>query len=335
MKKVSLVLFLALLMGGCGTKAKVYTLKPAEVSVMSSHKKIFVESFKGDRIGFKERLKTALFELNYNKTPYFELTYGKAQAIILGNISSQVHDDLYQNQYITHFDKEGKKEKKVENRQVRPYMAMKYYDFPYSSPKSKLDKKHLSTDKEISVEMCLEREVTLEGRFEIVADAKILYIQPFNESLKEKECSYTHYPSINEESMLNALQDRVIDKFINSIAPQKISYEIEVLSKTPKNYSLEEKEALKNALYFVEEEKYPQAEVWFTKLVTLSNHESFTALYNLGIMQEANGKYAQALQTYIESQKLDDKEIGLSVEAIERINRTQKMEIEAINEIEK
>ncbi|KIM03048.1 MAG: hypothetical protein KN64_13255 [Sulfurovum sp. AS07-7] len=335
MRSISLVFISILFFNGCGSKAKVYTLKPAEISAMSSHKKIYIDRFDGDDIGFQEKLKTSLVELRYNKTPYFELTYGKSNALIYGRISHRIRDDVYQNQYITHFDKNGKKGERKEHKEIRPYMATKYYDFPHKDSQKNFDKKNPAPKESVEVEMCLEREVSLHGNIEIVANSKILYIYPIDKQVSKKECSYSEYPRVDTRMLLEDAQYDAIDDFIAKIAPQKVSYEIDLIDSAEKNWTKEQKNILKNAMNFIEDERYNEAQQLLVSLVNSTNRQSFVALYNLGIVLEAKAKYDEAKLIYKEASKLYSKDVGLSIEAINRITNTQKSEIEAINEIEK
>jgi tetratricopeptide (TPR) repeat protein len=135
--------------------------------------------------------------------------------------------------------------------------------------------------------------------------------------------------------LLEDVQYDVIDDFIAKIAPQKVSYEIDLIDSAEKNWTKEQKNILKNAMNFIEDERYNEAQQLLVSLVNSTNRQSFVALYNLGIVLEAKAKYDESKLIYKEASKLYSKDVGLSIEAINRITNTQKSEIEAINEIEK
>lgn len=327
MKKISIILAILFSFYGCGTKVKVNTLMPSDVSAMSSHKKIKVNNFLGDDIGFTNQLKATLINLKYDNLPYFELTYINPNAIINGQIDYDVMNNLYENIYIYHYDKDGKKQKK---NQYKSKATKKDYDFNKKDNK----KKNFPRD-EVEVELCLEKNVHLIGNIEITTNSKILYLYPIDNVVTQTDCSFYHYPHINDALLVSEAENSAINDFVGKIAPKKITYEIKIIDKLEDGYTKDQKEMFLAGIVLIKDGRYLEAEALFERLVAVTNEHSFVAFYDYGAILEANGKYDKAKTTYEKASKIPNKNNSMAIESIYRASNTKLLEKSAIKEIKK
>ncbi|MDD5360389.1 MAG: tetratricopeptide repeat protein [Sulfurovaceae bacterium] len=325
MKKISIIVVILFSFYGCGTKVKVNTLMPSEVSAMSSHKKIKVNNFIGDNIGFTNRLKASLINLKYDNLPYFELTYTNPNATINGQIDYGVMNNLYENVYIVHYDKDGKKtgEKKYQSSATK-----KDYNFNKKDNK----KKNFPRD-EVNVELCLEKSVHLGGNIEVTAGNKILYVYPIDNVATQTDCSFYIYPYIDDTLLVSEVQNSAINDFVGKIAPKKITYEIKIIDKPEDGYTKDQKEMFLAGIVLIKEGRYLEAEALFERLVAITNGYSFAAFYDYGTVLEANGKYDKAKTTYEKASKIPSKNSAMALESIYRVSDTKFFENSAIKEL--
>lgn len=328
MKKISIILVILFSFYGCGTKVKVNTLMPSDVSAMSSHKKIKVNNFLGDNIGFTNRLQISLFNINYDNKPYFERTHTNPEAIIDGQINYSVMNNLYENIYIVHYDKN--KKKNVEKK-YRSNITKKDYDFNKKDNK----KKNFPRD-EVEVELCLEKSIHLRGNIGITAGPKILlYSHPIYNVATQTNCSFYNYPYIDDMSLLDEVQNSAINDFVSKVAPKKITYEIKIIDKPEDNYTKDQKELFLAGMVLIKDGRYLEAEALFERLVAITSGHSFVAFYDYGAILEANGKYDKAKTTYEKASKIPNKNNSIAIESIYRVSNTKFLEKSAIKEIKK
>lgn len=327
MKKISIILIILFSIYGCGTKVKVNTLMPSDVSAMSLHKKIKVNNFLGDNIGFTNRLKATLINLRYDNLPYFELTYTNPNATINGQIDYDVMNNLYENIYIYHYDKDGKKQKK---NQYKSKATKKDYNF-----NKKDNKKKNFPREEVEIELCLEKSVHLRGNIEITAGKKMLYIYPIDNMVTQTDCSFYHYPHIDDNLLVSEAQNIVINDFVGKIAPKKITYEVKIIDKPEDGYTKDQKEMFLAGIVLIKGGHYLEAEALFERLVAITSGHSFAAFYDYGAVLESNGKYDKAKIAYEKASKIPNKNNSMALESIYRVSNTKIFENSAIKEIKK
>ncbi|CUV65337.1 hypothetical protein BN3087_280008 [Sulfurovum sp. enrichment culture clone C5] len=327
MKKISIILVILFSFYGCGAKVKVNTLMPSDVSAMSLHKKIKVNNFLGDNIGFTNRLKATLINLRYDNLPYFELTYTNPNATINGQIDYDVMNNLYENIYIYHYDKDGKKQKK---NQYKSKATKKDYNF-----NKKDNKKKNFPREEVEIELCLEKSVHLRGNIEITAGKKMLYIYPIDNMVTQTDCSFYRYPYIDDALLVSEAQNIAINDFVGKIAPKKITYEIKIIDKLEDSYTKDQKEMFLAGVVLIKEGRYLEAEALFERLIIITNGHSFSAFYDYGTVLEANGKYDKAKIAYEKASKIPNKNSAMALESIYRVSNTKIFENSAIKEIKK
>ena len=336
---VSLLLFT-----GCSTKATVYALKPALVDSLSRHKNVTVDTFIGDRINFSNSLKSELLAVSFHGEPYFNLSHN-AQTHLRGKAT--VHSDTqeYYNEYVRHYNKEGKLLNTDRRMGLRPMysfrglpMIVNNYNNYYTSYGSinnynndndnrPVDAKEGYTN--VEHEYCTKRIVRLEGYIDVSHGSEILHHKSFNEESDDDECHNDNYYNSSSSTLAYRLRDRVIRSFIKEIAPRMTHYRITLLDKADIPYSKAQKILLKQGLKSVKDKNYAQAKHFFTTLNEQTAEKSYVALYNLGVVNESLHAFIDAKQLYEKAQKISAYTVEEINDALLRVDNVKQMENKA------
>jgi tetratricopeptide (TPR) repeat protein len=87
------------------------------------------------------------------------------------------------------------------------------------------------------------------------------------------------------------------------------------------DYTKRQEKLLKVSLEYIEQWRYDKAEQFLGQLIETTNAKSYVALYDMGVLQEAQGKYKEAQEYYEEADHLMIEPVEEINEAVLRIKR--------------
>ena len=302
----SLLLFL---MSGCAQKVDVRALEPAEIDRIAYTRKITVTNFQNDRVGLSNKIEANLASLLIDNKNYFTiisrndfdkiikeqeiqnsglveegaaLSVGEligAQAIISGNVSSPTSQD-------THF---------VETRSKCGDKKCTYFVYYKVS--------------------CKNRAVGLSAEVRIVDIEKgdVIFADRLTRDAVYKHCS--DYSSVlpSTEMAAQKLSASMADEFTSRLSPHYKTFSVTLLEDPDLDYNDEQEKLLEVSLDYIEQGRYDKAEGYLGELIDTTESQSYVAFYNLGVIKEAQGKYAEAKEYYENADKL-------MVEPVDAIN---------------
>lgn len=319
--KILLALVSILFLGCSSKQVTIKAQMPAKVDALTKKRAIAVVPFKNDNVNFTGRLETKLANVRVNGKPYFKVInrdkigdvlkelrfqssdlvgnkaaqFGKlagAQVIITGNLKTSKSDDRYEKptEVCAAFSKKGR---------------CLYYKTVYVS--------------------CKTSNVALNISINAIDVNTARVVDAFNisKNYKADSCKDSNFKSAQEA--LNELADEAADEYVRRVAPHYIWLNVELIDKVESVDLTDRQEKMfDNALTYIEHGRLDKAEYILKKLNEETNEKSYEIAYDLGIVEEALGKFDEAKAAY----ELADKIIidnayepnELVDKAIERIN---------------
>jgi len=153
-----------------------------------------------------------------------------------------------------------------------------------------------------------------------VAKGDIIYGNNMEEAKYWTHCSDDSRALPAKEQGLSTISDEIAGKFAFKLAPHYIFYPVTLLEDPDLEYSEKQEKQLENALAFIKQNRYDRGEELLADLMDQTANKSYVAIYNLGVIKEAQGQLKDAKELY----QMADK---LTMEPVEEIN-------EAINRID-
>jgi curli biogenesis system outer membrane secretion channel CsgG len=302
----SLLLFL---LSGCAQKVDVRALEPAEIDRIAYTRKITVTNFQNDKVGLSNKIEANLASLLIDNKNYFTiisrndfdkiikeqeiqnsglveegaaLSVGEligAEAIISGNVSSPTSQD-------THF---------VETRSKCGDKKCSYFVYYKVN--------------------CKNRAVGLSAEVRIVDIEKgdVIFADRLTRDAIYKHCSDYSSALPSTEMAAQKLSASMADEFTHRLSPHYKTFSVTLLEEPDLDYNDEQEKLLEVSLEYIEQGRYDKAEGYLGELIDTTESQSYVAFYNLGVIKEAQGKYAEAKEYYENADKL-------MVEPIDAIN---------------
>jgi len=295
---------------GCAQKVVVHALEPAQVDGVSATKRIAITKFANDRVGLGSKIEAKLSQFTIDNKRYFrvisrddlqkiiaqqkfqnsglvdEKTAVKlgeivgAQALISGRVSSPTKQDTYF--YERRVRCADKKCKKVVEYRVR----------------------------------CMKRLFGLSADMKIVdiASTDVVYADTIRKSVLYKHCSDDSRALPSVSIIAEELADRIASEFTYKLTPHYRDFEVELLDEPDLDYTDKQEKLLEVSLEYIEQGRLDKAEDLLGRLIDSTGAKSYVALYDLGVVKEAQGKYKEAQEYYEEADHL-------MLEPVEEINR--------------
>ncbi len=312
MQKI-ILLFLSVvvtsLMTGCAQKVTIRALEPADIDRAAATKKVAVSNFKHDRVGLSGKIEAKLSRFKIDNKSYFTIVsrndFNKivqeqriqnsglvdsqtvvdignligAEAIISGNVGKATLSDSYFYERRTRCA--DKKCKKLINYKVR----------------------------------CKKRVIGLSAELRMVdvAQGDIIYADTMNERAVYKHCSDDSRAMPSKEIVAQRLADVISNNFVYKLTPHYRNFRVELLDEGDLDYTDKQEQLLEVSLTYIEQGRLDKAERFLIDLIDSTDSQSYVAFYNLGVVKEAEGNYAEAKEYYENAD-------NLMVEPVQEIN---------------
>jgi len=152
-----------------------------------------------------------------------------------------------------------------------------------------------------------------------VSRGDIIYTNSYNKSINKNHCSDSWGSIASQSSMLNKIINSISSSFASKLTPKYVYFEVTLLDSPDIDYSDKQKDKLKKALKLMSKKRYNKAFRNFEYLVDSTKEQSYVALYNLGVANEALGNLKEAQQLYKSADNLTDDSIDEIDTALQRI----------------
>lgn len=303
---------IALLLGGCAQKVTVKALEPAEVSGAANTKTIAVTPFHRDGVNLADRIEVAIANQRVDAKPYFTVVnrtdlnkiiaeqkiqnsglMDESTAVEVGNllgakaiISGSVNAPTVSNSnyYVTRKKCRGKGEEKV------------------------------CWDVRVT---CTKRTIGLSAQIRMVnvSTAGIIYADSVSRQKQWRRCADSSSGALpSEQAGAQYLANVIANDFAYKLTPHYRRITVTLLEDPDMAYSDHQEELLENALLYIEQARYDKAEKLLRRLLESTASQSYVPLYNIGVIYEVRGNFAEAQHYY---KAADD----LTVQPVEEINR--------------
>jgi tetratricopeptide (TPR) repeat protein len=316
-KQIFLALLFLFFVSGCAQKVTIKALEPAEVDRVAYTKRIAITSFSNDKVGLANKIEAKLASFTIEGKNYFhvishsdikkvleaqkfqnsglvdESTAVKlgeivgAQALISGRVSSPTKQDSYFfEQRIRCADL---KCKKIVQYRVR----------------------------------CMKRAFSLSAEVRIVdiEKADIIYADTLTKGALFKHCSDDSRALPSTQMASEDLANKIAQDFTYKLTPHYRAFRVSLLDDPDLDYTKRQEKLLKVSLEYIEQGRYDKAEQFLGQLIETTNAKSYVALYDMGVLQEAQGKYKEAQEYYEEADHLMIEPVEEINEAVLRIKR--------------
>lgn len=313
MKKIALFFFsfiILILNSGCAQKVNVKALEPAEIDRAANTKKIAITEFKDDYVGLAGKIEAKLANQTIDDKAFFTLINRSdidkvikeqklqnsglvdtstvvdvgnllgAQAIISGDVGRAASNDTY------------------------------YYEKRVACADKEC--KNLTTYRV----GCTKRVVGLSAQIRMVDIAKgdIIYADTLTRSAEYRHCRDDSRAIPSTEIAAQDLANSIANSFVYKLTPHYRYFQVTLLDDPDLDYNDHQEELLENALEYIKLNRYDKAQKLLMELIDSTAQQSYVALYDLGVVKEAQGEYLKAAEYY----KMAD---NLMVEPVEEISR--------------
>ena len=291
--RLSILSILVFILSGCTQKVQIRALEPAQIDRASQTKKITVAPFENDYIGLSNKIEASLVNKEINEKAYFTIVNRKdfnkiideqklqnsglidvstavevgnligAEAIISGRVGRATSNDtFYRENRIKCLDKKCK--------EFRKYTVG-----------------------------CVKRIVGLSAELRMVDVTKgdIIYADTMNEISTWAHCSDDSHTLPTTEIAAQKLAAQMASKFTYKLTPHYRYFRVVLLEDADIDYDDRQEKLLEVSIEYIKQNRYDKAERFLVELIDSTNQKSYVAFYNLGVIKEAQGNYADA-QTY-------------------------------------
>ncbi len=298
------ILFLSVfLFWGCSAKKiTINAQMPAQSEALTQKRSLAVVPFKSDTINFTTRLESALASVEVDNKPYFKVInrdriddvlkelklqssdlvgkraakFGKlagAEVIITGSLKSSAKDGSYKKpvQICGVFDKKGR------------CLYFKTVKVPCKTADATLSVSINAID--VSTSEVIDSFSATKVYHADSCDGSILGVN--KKKIKPAQAA------------LNDLADEVVKEYIKRIAPHYVSLKVELIEDVD-SIDLDDKEEkmFENALTYIEHGRLERAEYLLRRLNEKTGAKSYEIAYDLGVVEEALGKFEEAKAAY-------------------------------------
>jgi len=304
------ILIISFFMSGCAQKIRIKALEPAEIDRATTTKKIAVTEFKNDSVGLSGKIESNLSRHKINGKPFFTM-------ISRTDINKVIKEQKLQNSglvdtsAIVEVGNLMGAEAIISGDVGRASSKDSYF---YESRTRCADKKC----KEFTYYRvrCTKRVVGLSAELRMVDVTRgdIIYADNLSRTSTFKHCRDDSTALPSREIAAQRLASSMASSFTYKLTPHYRYFSVELLEDEDLDYDDTQETLLESSLEYIEQNRYDKAEKLLTRLIDSTDQQSYVALYNLGVVKEAQGDYKSAKEYY----EMAD---NLTIEPIEAINK--------------
>jgi len=320
MKRIFLFIVFLFFVGCSEKEVIIKAHMPAKVSTLSEKRVIAVIPFNGDNINFSGRLESKLASLKVNGKPYFKVISRDKIDEVLKELRFQ-SSDLVGNKVARFGKLAGAKILITGN--VRAYFS----NGKYSKPKERclaFDKKGRCLVTKTIYITCRTSTANLNVNISAidVNTAQIVDAVNISKSYEGDSCKGDY---MRGEEALSVLADEAVDEYTKRVAPYYTYLRVKLIDDVDSvDLTSKEERMFNNALKYIEDGRLDRAEYLLKRLNERVDEKSYEIAYDLGVVEEALGKFEEAKAAYELADKIilenGEEPNELVDEAIKRIN---------------
>lgn len=326
MKYISLLVAL-LIFGGCAQKVQIKSLHPAEISRAAVTKKIAVAEFKNDKVNLSGKIEAQIARYSIDGKPYFTTISRKDLDKVLAEQKIQ-DSGLTDNTAGTLGSLIGA-QAIILGELTNP--SMQRSDYYVMRTKCKKDQ-----CREEKV-FCTKALAILSAQVRMIDTQKgdIIYADSLSRNGEWSHCKDDSYIIPSLEMAAQQLSDGISSDFVYKLSPHYVFMQVTLLEKPDLEYSDRQKLLLESALESIKQNRFDKAENLLGELIDSTAEKSYVALYDLGVVKEAQGMYEDAQNLYIKADTITLKPIEeiskalLHIQNLIEQNKTARLQIEA------
>jgi tetratricopeptide (TPR) repeat protein len=162
---------------------------------------------------------------------------------------------------------------------------------------------------------CMKRVFALSSEMRIVDIEKgdIIYADTIKKGSAYKHCADDSRALPSVEMAAEDLANKIANDFTYKLTPHYRDFRVSLLEDPDLDYTDKQEKLLKVSLEYIQQGRFDKAEQFLGQLIESTGAKSYVALYNMGVIKEAQGNYKEAQEYYDEADHL-------MVEPVEEIN---------------
>jgi hypothetical protein len=300
----------------CAQKVSFNALEPAEIDRISSTKKIAVTNFKHDRVGLSRKIEAKLAGFTIDNKKYFTIVSRNDIDKILSEQKLQNSGLVNDNNIVKVGELIGAQAMISGNVSPVTKQDSYFYEERVRCGDSKCSKLVTYPVR------CMKRIVGLSAEIRVVDIAKgdIIYADTLSRNSTFKHCADDSRALPSKDMAAQALADDIADSFTYKLTPHYRRFNVALLEDPDLDYTDKQEELLKVSLKYIEQGRYDKAEKFLIELIDSTGSKSYVAFYDLGVIKEAQGKYAEAKEYYDDADNLMIEPVSEINAAVLRIN---------------
>lgn len=318
---VLLTLGLALMINGCAQKVTVKALEPAEIKGMAKTKRIAVTPFRQDSVNLADKIEVSISKQQIDGKPYFTVINRKDLKKVIREQKIQ-NSGLVDTSTAVEVGNLFGAQAIISGSVNKPTLQDKLYY---------VERTKCKDDKCWKVRVsCKKRTIGLSAQIRMidVSTGGIIYADNISHKKEWKHCADDTKTLPSKRTGAQYLANSIANNFAYKLTPHYRNISVTLLEDPDMEYSDHQESLLENALLYIEQGRYDKAEKLLRRLLESTASQSYVPLYNIGVIYEARGNFAEAQHYYKAADDLTIepvKEINAAVNRIQRLIEKEKI----------
>ena len=321
--KFLLVSFSALLMmSGCAQKVKIKALAPAEVGVMASKKKVAISKFKNDKYGLSGKIESKIASHTLNGKKYFTVVSRKDLNKVVSEQKLQ-SSELMDEHTATRVGKLIGAQAII-NGEIASASATsdKYIEDRVRCLKYVKNQGCIQYQKYFVTCRTVQASVSANINIVDVETASVIYGDTLTKNYSGDTCKNDLYGSkiLSKGQAINKLINSISSEFVYKLTPNYIYFSVSLLEDIEIDVTSTQKKRFESSLEYIKASRMDKAYKILQQLLDEVDGKSYVIAYDLGVVNEAQGKLQDAKKLYTMADDLTNKPIEEINAALVRID---------------
>jgi len=310
-----ILLAILLFMGGCAQKVQIRALAPAEVGVMASKKKIAISKFKNDKYGLSGKIESKIAKHTLNGKKYFTVVSRRDLNKIIAEQklqSSELMDEATATRVGKLIGAQA-----IINGEIASASATadKYIEDRVRCLKYVKNQGCIKYQKYFVTCRTVQASVSANINIVDVETASVIYGDTFTKEYSGDTCKNELFGSkvLSKGQAINRLVNAIASEFVYKLTPNYIYFSVSLLEDVDVDLTSKQKTKFEASLEYIKASRMDKAYKFLQQLLDEVDGRSFVIAYDLGVVNEAQGKLEDAKKLY----KMADE---LTIKPVEEIN---------------
>jgi len=322
--KIFIIFISIFIFVGCAQKITIKALAPAEVGVMASKKKVAVSRFKNDRYGLSGKIESKIARHKLNGKRYFTVVSRKNLNTVLAEQklqSSELMDERTATRVGQLIGAQA-----IINGEIASASATsdKYIEDRVRCLKYEKDKGCIKYQKYFVTCRTVQASVSANINIVDIETASVIYGDTLTKDYSGDSCKNQFFNSkiLSKGQALNKLINSIASEFVYKLTPNYIYFSVALLEDIDVDLTSIQKREFSSSLEYIKASRMDKAYSLLQKLLDEVDGRSYVLAYDLGVVNEAQGKFKDARQLYMMADDLATKpieEINLALVRIDNL----------------